>query len=158
MQDAGSRMQCHPPTRGKHEDSKTRRSHKSTHPPKVRSPQITKWETWLLDHKTEFGRRNRHAFGVAVGGVAGLAKRSGLESPGASPGVGDSQIAGCSAGHARSSSSSLMKRSLCLRAFVFATWVGGWDLRHLRDLWAVLGWVGALRLRVTALWFAPLRL
>ena len=101
------------------------------------------------------------AFGVTAGGVTGRDERLRSDRTDASPGAGDREIAGVSAGRSRPNSLSLKETPSCLRVFVFATWVGGRDLRYLRDLRAVLGGWG-LRVsaspRLCVLFFAHLNL
>jgi len=110
---------------------------------------IARWKRTVLRHKTERGRRNRHACGVAAGGATGLDERSRSERPGTPPVAGDPRIAGCSAGESRLNASSSATNTLRLCAFALYR-AGGRDLRHLRDLRANLGWAGALRLCASA--------
>jgi len=94
----------------------TQRPGLSERRPRLPLSSKTKWEQTVPRQKTEHGRRNRHAVGVAAGGVTGLDERSRSESSGASPVAGDREIAGVSAGHSRIDASSSVMNPLRLRA------------------------------------------
>jgi len=95
----------------------TQRPTLSERRPRLLLSSKTKWERTVPRHKTERGRRNRHAIGVAAGGVTVRDKRSRLERTGASPVAGDREIAGVSAGHSRRCRSNSAMNPLRLCAF-----------------------------------------